>query len=101
MLYSPRASLRRWGRRGKQRVGDAEVQRSVAVIEREVSSSAPVPRPARATYPRWFGPLSLLAFMVLDALTVALAFRLAYWVRYDAQIGGTVEWYNQQPLSVY
>jgi exopolysaccharide biosynthesis polyprenyl glycosylphosphotransferase len=73
----------------------------VAVIEREVSSSAPVPRPARATYPRWFGPLGLLAFILLDALTILLAFRAAYWARYVAQVGGAVEWYNRQPLSVY
>jgi exopolysaccharide biosynthesis polyprenyl glycosylphosphotransferase len=75
----------------------------VSVIERErtASASAPLTHGARATYPRWFEPLGILAFMLLDAFTVALAFRLAYWVRYTAQLGGVVEWYNQQPLAIY
>lgn len=75
----------------------------MSVIERERAASSPAPamRGARAAYPRWAEPLGIVAFILLDALTVALAFRLAYWVRYVAQLGGTVEWYNQQPLSVY
>ena len=75
----------------------------MSVIERErtESPSAPLARSARAAYPRWFEPLGILAFLLLDAFTIALAFRMAYWVRYAAQLGGTVEWYNQQPLAVY
>jgi exopolysaccharide biosynthesis polyprenyl glycosylphosphotransferase len=75
----------------------------VAVIERErtVSPSVPPTRNARATYPRWFEPVGIIAFLLLDALTVALAFRLAYWARYTAQVGGVVEWYNYQHLNEY
>jgi exopolysaccharide biosynthesis polyprenyl glycosylphosphotransferase len=71
----------------------------VSVIERE--RTAPLTHGARATYPRWFEPLGILAFLLLDAFTIALAFRLAYWVRYTLQLGGAVEFYNLQPIAVY
>lgn len=75
----------------------------MSVIERERTAppSAPLMRSARATYPRWFESLGILLFILLDGLTVALAFRIAYWARYTAQLGGTVEWYNFQSLGAY
>ncbi len=75
----------------------------VSVIEREriVSPSVPPVRGARAVHSRWFEPLGILTLMLLDAFTVALAFRLAYWARYTAQLGGAVEAYNIQRLDDY
>jgi exopolysaccharide biosynthesis polyprenyl glycosylphosphotransferase len=75
----------------------------VSVIERErtASPSAPSARGARAAYPRWFEPLGILAFMLLDAFTVALAFRLAYWARYTAQLGGAVQLFDYRNLNDY
>jgi exopolysaccharide biosynthesis polyprenyl glycosylphosphotransferase len=75
----------------------------VAVIERArtISSSASSARGARAIHPRWFEPLGILTLMLLDAFTIALAFRLAYWARYTAQLGGAVEAYNFQRLDDY
>jgi len=68
----------------------------VSVIERERTESPPAPlaHAARAAYPRWFGPLGILAFMLLDALIIALAFRVAYWARYTAQLGGAIQDYR-------
>jgi len=75
----------------------------VSVIERErtVSPSAPSARATRGTYPRWFEPLGILAFMLLDAFTVALAFRLAYWARYTAQLGGAIQGFDFRNLNDY
>ncbi len=71
----------------------------VSVIERERTlSSAALPR---AAYPRWFEPLGILALMLLDGFTVALAFRLAYWARYTAQWGGAVEGFDFRTLDDY
>ncbi|MDQ6833032.1 MAG: hypothetical protein M3008_06505, partial [Chloroflexota bacterium] len=68
----------------------------MSVIERERTGSPPAPlaHAARAAYPRWFGPLGILAFMLLDALIIALAFRIAYWTRYTAQLGGAIQDYR-------
>ena len=84
----------RWHLRAGEQSAVVEVRRAVAVIGQEFSASAPVARGARATYPRWFGPLGILAFALLDALTILVAFRLAYWARYVAQLGGAVEPFN-------
>ena len=75
----------------------------MSVIERErtLSPSAPLVHAARATYPRWCEPLGILAFLILDAVTIFLAFRLAYSVRYVAQVGGAVASYNRQPFADY
>lgn len=73
---------------------------SVAVIERERTVSSPTPA-ARGAYPRWCEPLGILGFMLLDAFTVALAFRLAYWARYTAQLGGTVQGFDFRTLDNY
>ncbi|MHB8647212.1 MAG: hypothetical protein ACYDAR_15605, partial [Thermomicrobiales bacterium] len=75
----------------------------MSVIERErtVPPSAPLSRAARAAYPRWFEPLGILAFMLLDAFTVALAFRVAYWVRYTAQLGGAIQGFDFRTLNDY
>lgn len=72
----------------------------MSVIERERTGSPPAPL-ARAAYPRWFDPLGILAFMLLDAATVALAFRLAYWARYTAQLGGAIQGFDYRSLSDY
>ncbi|MDQ2786146.1 MAG: sugar transferase [Chloroflexota bacterium] len=75
----------------------------MSVIERECTESLPAPlaHTARAAYPRWFEPLGMLAFMLLDALTVALAFRLAYWARYTAQFGGAIQGNDYRSLTDY
>ena len=75
----------------------------MSVIERErtASPSAPLAHAARAAYPRWFEPLGILAFMLLDAFTVALAFRLAYWARYTVQLGGAVQGFDFRTLDDY
>ncbi|MDQ6604358.1 MAG: sugar transferase, partial [Chloroflexota bacterium] len=73
----------------------------MSVIERERALSPSTPRAARAAYPRWFGPLGIVALMLLDAFTVALAFRLAYWARYTAQLGGTVGGFDFRTLDDY
>ncbi len=39
--------------------------------------------------------------MLLDAFTVALAFRLAYWARYTAQLGGAVQGFDFRTLNDY
>ena len=75
----------------------------MSVIERERTESRPAPlaHAARGAYPRWFNPLGILAFMLLDAFTVALAFRLAYWARYTAQLGGAIQGFDYRTLTDY
>ncbi len=73
----------------------------MSVIERERALSSSTPRAARGAYPRWFEPLGILALMLLDAFTIALAFRLAYWARYTAQLGGRVGGFDFRTLDDY
>ncbi len=80
---------------GKYAGGDTEL----AVVERERTGSFFAP--PRTVAPRWHRPAMTVAQVVLEAICILCAFGAAYWARYERELGGAVEAFNRQPITVY
>lgn len=75
----------------------------MSVIER-TAGSVPLPvarRGRRDDVARWHRPVRVVAQIALEAGLASAAFGLAYWARYVLQLGGAVDFSNQQPFTIY
>jgi exopolysaccharide biosynthesis polyprenyl glycosylphosphotransferase len=42
-----------------------------------------------------------VGLLLVDALAINVGFAAAYWLRYGAQLGGSIAWYNYVPFAIY